>query len=238
MLTEFCLGDIPVSVTFKDIQNVHLSVHPPAGRVTVSAPARMSLETIRLFTVTKLSWIKRQRKQLQSQARETAREYVGRETHLLWGKRYLLTLTEAAGKSSVTKSHSRLVLCVPPSCGAKKKREVMAEWYRGELKAAVPGIIAEWAPKVGVEIKNVHVQQMKTKWGSANPSAGSIRLNTELAKKPVDCLEYIVVHEMTHLLEPTHNARFKALMDRVMPNWRLRRDLLNALPVSGEDWVS
>jgi predicted metal-dependent hydrolase len=238
MVSEFHLGDIPVLVTFKEIRNVHLSVHPPAGRVTISAPVRMDLETIRTFTITKLAWIKRQRKQLQGQARETAREYVAHESHLLWGKRYLLTLKEAAGKPSVTKNHNWLVLHVPEAFSLEKRRAVMAEWYRGQIKAAVPAIIDEWASRIGVEVNNVHIQQMKTKWGSSNPEGKSIRLNTEIAKKPVECLEYVVVHEMAHFIEPTHNARFTALMDRLMPNWRLRRDLLNALPVGHLDWMS
>jgi len=237
MVTQIACGEITVDVVLKDIKNIHLSVYPPNGRVRIAAPSRMSLDTIRVFTITKLGWIKQQQKKLQEQARETPREYVDRESHDVWGKRYLLTVLEGDAAPSVALQHRRMLLRVRPGTDAKKKQAIVEAWYRREIKQAVPPLIARWEPLMGVQVEQFFVQRMKTKWGSCNHSARSIRLNTELAKKPRECLEYIVVHEMTHVLEPTHNARFVALMDQFMPQWQFYRDQLNRLPVSHEDWA-
>ena len=237
MVTQIACGEITVDVVLKDIKNIHLSVYPPNGRVRIAAPSRMSLDTIRVFTITKLGWIKQQQKKLQEQARETPREYVDRESHDVWGKRYLLTVLEGDAVPSVALQHSRMLLRVRPGTDAKKKQAIVEAWYRREIKQAVPPLIARWEPLMGVQVERFFVQRMKTKWGSCNHSARTIRLNTELAKKPRECLEYIVVHEMTHVLEPTHNARFVALMDQFMPQWPFYRDQLNRLPVSHEDWA-
>lgn len=236
MASRLNLGDIEVDVVFKDIKNIHLSVYPPAGRVRISAPKRMSLDTIRVFAIAKLPWIKAQQKKLRAQERETPRDYLDRESHYVWGRRYLLKVVESDAPPTVELKHSQLVLHIRPGADEARKKAVMDQWYRTQLKEAAAPLIAKWQPLMGVRVGRVHVQRMKTKWGGCNPQARSIRLNTDLAKKPRDCLEYILVHEMTHLLEPTHNARFVALMDQFMPNWRVRRDLLNQLPVSHEDW--
>jgi hypothetical protein len=236
MTARIEIGEIPVDVMFKDIKNLHLSIHPPTGRVRIAAPARTSLEAVRLFAISKLTWIKRQQRKLLEQARETPREYLERESHYLWGKRYLLTVIEGDHAPSVDVKHSRLLLRVKPEATEGKKRGIIAEWYREQMKEAASSLIAKWTPVLGITVEKFYVRQMKTKWGSSNPSARSIRLNTELAKKPKECLEYIVVHEITHLAEPTHNARFIAMMDRSMPNWRLHRDKLNQLPVRHEEW--
>jgi predicted metal-dependent hydrolase len=235
MAARLDLGGISVDLMFKDIKNVHLSVYPPTGRVCISAPRRLSVESVRAFAISKLGWIKRQQRRLREQSRETPREYLDRESHYLWGKRYLLRVIEG-DHPSVAVKHSRLLLRVNLGATEEKKHGILAEWYREQMKTAVSSLIARWATVIGVTVEKFYVQQMKTKWGSCNPLARSVRLNTELAKKPKDCLEYIVVHEMTHLLEPTHNARFIATMDRVMPDWRLRRDQLNQLPVRHEEW--
>ena len=237
MVTQLKLGDIAVDVVFKDIKNVHLSVYPPTGRVRISAPSRMSLDTLRVFAISKLGWIKQQQKKLREQERETPREYLDRESHYVWGKRYLLKVVEENAASEVELKHSNLLLRVRPGTNDDTKQAIVAQWYREQIKAAVPDLIAKWAPMMGEKVERVFVQKMKTKWGSCNPGNRSIRLNTDLAKKPRECLEYIVMHEMAHLLEPTHNARFIALMDQFMPNWRLRRDQLNQLPVRHEEWV-
>jgi predicted metal-dependent hydrolase len=237
MVTQIELGNITVDVVLKDIKNIHLSVYPPSGRVRISAPSRMSLDTIRVFAIAKLSWIKQQQKKLQEQERETPREYVDRESHDVWGKRYLLSVIEGDEAPSVALQHSRMRLRVRPGTDAKKKRAIVEAWYRRQLKKAVPPLIARWEPLMGVKVERFFVQRMKTKWGSCNHRARTIRLNTELAKKPWECLEYIVVHEMTHVLEPTHNACFVALMDQFMPQWQFYRDQLNRLPVSHEDWA-
>jgi predicted metal-dependent hydrolase len=230
------LGDIPVDVVLKDIKNVHLSVYPPAGRVRISAPKHMSLDTIRVFAISKLDWIKQQQAKLREQQREAPRDYVDRESHYVWGKRYLLTVTESDQPPSIELKHRRMLLQVRPGTDEGKRQALVEEWYREQLKEAVPPLLARWQPLLGVSVERWFVQRMKTKWGSCNHHSRTIRLNTELAKKPPECLEYIVVHELVHLLEPTHNARFIALMDQFMPKWQFHRQVLNRLPVRQETW--
>ena len=237
MTTQIDLGGISVDVVRKDIKNVHLSVFPPTGRVRIAAPARMDLDTIRVFAVTKLGWIKAQQKKILAQERETPREYLDRESHYLWGRRYLLEVVERDAAPLVTLKHRKLVLQVRPGSDELKRQEVLEAWYRVTLKRAMPALIAKWEPLMGAKVHRFFVQRMKTKWGGCNPRARSLRLNTELAKKPPECLEYIVVHEMAHLLEPTHGQRFRALMDRTMPAWEFHRAQLNRLPVRHEEWV-
>ena len=236
MVTRIDLGDVAVDVFKKDIKNIHLSVHPPMGRVRISAPSRMSVDTIRVFAISRLGWIRQQQKKFREQARETPREYLERESHYVWGKRYLLSIIERDHPATVVLTHARMVLTMRAAVDATEKEAVIARWYREQLKAAAPKIIARWAPLIGVNVEGIFVRQMKTKWGSCNPRARTIRLNTELAKKSKDCLEYILVHEMVHLIEPTHNARFIALMDQFMPQWKYQRQRLNRLPVRHADW--
>lgn len=236
MATQIQLGTFAAYVTFKDIKNVHLSVHPPAGRVTISAPRRMKLETVRVFAISKLDWIKRQQKKLREQERETEREYVDRESHYVWGRRYLLTVIECDAPPEVGLHHNRLRVTVRPNTDREKRLALVEAWYRHQLRQAVPPLVAKWEPLLGVRVEQIYVQRMRTRWGSCNRTSGSIRLNTDLAKKPRECLEYLVVHEMLHLLEPTHNARFVALLDRYLPNWKTFKQLLNRLPVRHEEW--
>lgn len=235
-MAQVQLGNIAVDVVLKDIKNVHLSVYPPSGRVRIAAPTRMSLDTIRVFAISKLAWIKQQQKRLREQERETPREYLNRESHYLWGKRYLLTVQEKDRTPSIELRHRRILLSVRPGASEERKQELFEAWHRGQLKNAVLPLLAKWQPLMGVTVSRVFVQRMKTKWGSCNPTAGRIRLNTELAKKPLECLEYIVVHEMAHLIEPTHTHRFIALMDRFIPRWQFYREVLNRLPVRHEEW--
>ena len=237
MITQIELGDIAVDVVQKDIKNIHLSVYPPTGRVRISAPLRMDLDTIRVFAITKLGWIKSQQQKLREQKRETPREYLDRESHYAWGKRYLLKIEEKDAAPEVELKHNKMILRIRPATSYKTKQAILEAWYRENLKKAVPALIAKWEPLIGVKVERFFVQRMKTKWGSCSPCARSIRLNTDLARKPPECLEYIVVHEMTHLLEPTHNARFISLMDQFMPKWRFYKDELNKLPVRHEDWA-
>lgn len=235
-VSQIKLGDIAVDVVLKDIKHVHLSVHPPTGRVRISAPKRMKMDTLRVFAISKLDWIQRQQAKLREQERETPREYVDRESHYVWGKRYLLAVAESDQPPAIELEHSRMLLRVRPGTNERRREALVEEWYRERLKEAVPPLLEKWQPRLGVETKQFFVQRMKTKWGSCNREARTIRLNTELAKKPPECLEYIVVHELVHLLEPTHNARFVALMDRFMPKWQFHRQVLNRLPVRRETW--
>jgi hypothetical protein len=196
----------------------------------------MKLDTIRVFAISKLGWIEQQRKKVISQERESPRKYVERESHYVWGRRCLLTLSERDESPEVSLLHTKLLVQVRPGTAAKKRAELVEAWYRSQVKNAVPELISKWEKKLGVKVKKFNVRRMRTRWGSCNPASKSILLNTDLAKKPRECLEYIVVHEMVHLLEPTHNARFVALMDRFMPNWKHRRRMLNELPVRHEEW--
>lgn len=236
MTARLDLGEISIDVMFKNIKNVHLSVLPPAGHVRIAAPERMSLEIIRVFAISKLDWIKRRQQKFREQARETQREYLNRESHYLWGKRYFLTVIEGGQVPSVEVGHDRLLLRVKPGASEKRKREVVSQWYRAQVRAAALPLLAAWEPCVGAAFDKLHIQRMKTRWGSCNSLARSIRLNTELAKKPKDCLEYVVLHELVHLLFPRHDVNFIAMMDRIMPHWRLRREQLNELPVCYEEW--
>lgn len=236
MATTLELGNISVDVVLKDIKNVHLSVHPPTGKVRIAAPKRMSVETLRLFAISKLGWIKKQQQKLREQERETPREFVGRESHFVWGKRYLLSLTEADSSPSIELKHNRLLLRTRPGSDEQKRNQIVEDWYRTLVREATNDLIAKWEPRISVNVCGFYVQRMKTRWGSCNSPAKTIRLNTDLAKKPRECLEYIVVHEMIHILEPTHNERFQELMGRFMPDWQHRRQVLNRLPVRHEEW--
>jgi len=236
MVSKIQFGDIVADVVHKDIKNIHLSVYPPSGAVRISAPLRMDLDTIRVFALSKLSWIRKQQKKLRDQVRETPREYLDQESHYLWGKRYLLKVVEKDAAPGLRLNHSEIVLQVLTGADTGKRRSVLHEWYRQQLKEAMSPLVGKWEKKLGVAVARVIVQKMKTKWGSCNPDSGIIRLNLELAKKPPECLEYIVVHELMHLIEPTHNSRFITLLDQHLPKWKFYREELNRLPVKHEDW--
>ena len=236
MVTSFALGDIVVDVVLKEIKNIHLSVYPPTGRVRISAPSGMKIDTLRLYAISRLGWIKKQRRKLQGQERETPREYLNRESHYLWGKRYLLKIVERDAPPFVDLQHSAIILHIRPGASEERKQVVLDEWYRQQLKVAIANLIALWEKRVGVGVQEFGIKKMKTRWGTCNPEARRIWVNLELAKKPRECLEYIVVHEMVHLLERHHNDRFVSFMDNVMPEWRSIRDDLNRLPVKHEEW--
>ena len=237
MAARLNLGGVAVDVVFKNIKNIHLSVYPPTGRVRISAPARMKLDTIRVFAISKLGWIRQQQRKLRGQPRETPREYLDRESHYVWGKRYLLRVIERDAAPTVELKHSRMLLRVRPGTSESNRQAIVDEWYRSELKKAVPSLIARWEPLLGVQVERFFVQKMKTKWGSCNAVSKSIQLNTELTKKPVECLEYVIVHEMAHLIVRHHDNRFTNLMDRHLPNWKLVRQTLNAAPLAHVDWT-
>lgn len=231
------LGDVEVDVVLEDIKHVHLSVYPPSGAVRIAAPKHMSLETVRVFAISKLDWIKRERRKLQEQDRESPREYLDRESHYVWGERRLLVVEEVDAAPGITVRGKQLVLRVRPGTDEDKRRAIVSRWYRDEVRAALSALIAKWEPRLGVKAARFYVQKMKTRWGSCNPELGHIRLSSELAKKPPGCLEYILVHELLHLLEPTHDARFKQRLDELLPCWRSLRDELNRAPLAHEQWT-
>jgi predicted metal-dependent hydrolase len=236
-MTEiFQIGEISITMTRKDIKNVHLSVHPPDGMVTLSAPADTRLEVARAYAISKLSWIREQQQKLRNQARETQRVFVQRESHYLWGRRHLLTIIERDTKPSVSVDHKRITLSVRPGSDQAKRAMVIHQWHKSLLHELIPPLISKWEPKLGVQVEAYFLQRMKTKWGSCNHQAGHIRLNTELVKKPKDLIEYVIVHEMIHLIEPTHNDQFIALLTEHYPTWREARAELNELPLTAEVW--
>lgn len=236
-MAQIRLGNTPVEVVFKDIKNVHLTVHPPEGRVRIAAPTRMTLDRVRLFAIAKLGWIRKQQAELRAQEREPRRKFIPRESLYLWGRRYLLAVEEADRPATVDVLSRRIRLTVRPGTSLTARTAVMEAWYRDQVREALPGLLGRWERVVGASAGRVSVRRMKTRWGSCNHGSGSILLNTELAKKPPECLEYVLVHELVHLLEPTHNTRFVTLMDEHMPAWRHYRRVLNRLPIRQEAWT-
>lgn len=211
-------------------------MHPPAGHVTLVAPTGTRLEVARAYAISKLGWIRQQQAKLLAQERETPRQLIERESHYLWGRLYLLSVVQKEVKPFVQLEHRRMTLTVRPGSSLAKRQEIIAEWQRALLHACVPALIQQWEAKLGVQVSGYFLQRMKTKWGNCNPRAGNIRLNSELVKKPKDLLEYVVVHEMLHLVEPTHSKRFMALLNQHYPAWREARAELNALPLAAETW--
>jgi len=236
MIETIELGELSIQVTKKAIKNVHLSVHPPDGRVTLTAPSATRLDVARAYAISRLGWIRQQQEKLKHQARETPRRFIERESHYLWGRRHLLTVIRRDTKPSVSLDHQRITLTVRPGTDALKRAEVIHEWHKSLLHQFVPALVKKWEPKLKVKVTGYFLQRMKTKWGSCNHREGHIRLNTELVKKPKDLLEYVIVHEMTHLLEPTHSERFIAILQKQYPTWREARAELNELPLAAEVW--
>lgn len=232
------VSGITVEVVRKPIKNLHLGVYPPAGRVRVAVPLRVDDEAVRLAVISKLGWIRRRQKAFAGQPRQSRREMVTGESHYFRGRRYRLQIIEAQGPARVrVQGNATLALHVRPETDIVGRETILNEWYRRELKALLPDLISKWELVIGVQVAEWGIKKMKTRWGSCNCRARRIWLNLELAKKSPQCLEYVLVHEMVHLLERYHNDRFKALMDQFMPQWRLYRDELNQAPLGHEQWV-
>lgn len=229
--THMRLGDMEITIVFKAVKHVHLSVHPPEGKVTLVAPLGTRPEVARAYAASKLRWIRQQQAQLQAQARETPRQFVTRESHYIWGRRYLLIVVERDAPPEVKMNHRRITLYVRPGTDVLRREAIYRHWQRALLHEAIPPLLAHWQQRIGVQVEGYFLQRMKTKWGSCNHRRAHIRLNTELVKKPRDLLEYVIVHEMLHLIEPTHSARFITLLDQHYPAWRDARVELNALPL-------
>ncbi len=232
------VGGIRVEVVRKPIKNLHLSVHPPEGRVRVSAPTRTDDEAVRLAVVSKLRWIRRHQQTFAAQPRQSPRALVGGESHYFLGRRYRLRVLEHSGPNNLRlKGNSELILRVRPGTGRDKREQILNDWYRQHMKSIIPNLVEKWQPVIGVLVAEWGVKKMKTRWGSCNIRDRRVWLNLELAKKPPHCLEYVLVHEMVHLLERHHNDRFKAFMDQFMPQWRLYRDELNQASLPHDEWV-
>ena len=231
------VSGIPVEIRRKAIKNLHVGVYPPDGKVRVAAPSHLNDEAVRLAIVSRLGWIRRQQQGFARQARESAREMVTGESHYFGGRRYRLDVVERPGNPRVrVVNNSTLELQVRPGADRAARQQTLDRWYRRQLKARIPELLAAWEPVVGVVVSDCRIKRMKTRWGSCNIEARRVWLNLELAKKSSRCLEYILVHEMVHLLERHHNERFRTLMDQCMPDWRLRKDELNETPLAHEEW--
>lgn len=231
------VSNMTVDLVRKDIKNIHLAVYPPTGRVRIAAPLNVGEESIRLYALSKLAWIRRNQRKFEKQERQTPRSYKERESHYFLGKRYLLRVKETSGAGYVeVAGKSHLDLYVKPGASVDYKHKVMTEWYRAELRKITPKLIQSWEKKLDVTLNEWGIRKMKTKWGSCNIEQKRIWLNLELAKKPLHCIEYIIVHEMIHLLERHHNDHFKSYLDTYLPNWKQIKDELNRMPVSHEEW--
>lgn len=230
------LGDISLNVIHKKIKNVHLSVHPPQGRVTISAPLQMDLETIRLFSISKLGWIRKQQKKLNNQKRETVREYITRESHYYLGQRYLLKVIEHNAVPKVVLKHNTIELYLRIGATREQKEGLLHTWYRQQLKELVSPYIVKLEKTMNVKVTEVSIRKMKTKWGTCNPKIKRIWLNTELAKKSIESIEYVLIHEMVHLLERNHNEKFLAYMDKFSPKWKHLREELNRSALGHVEW--
>lgn len=228
---------ISVEIVRKDIKHLHLGVYPPDGRVRVAAPLHLDDDAVRLAVISRLGWIRRKRGEFEGQDRQSRREFVTGESHYFEGRRYRLDVVESRGPTGIRlRGNSWIELRVRPDTSPDAREAVLYRWYRARLRERIPGIIAKWEPKVGVTVAEWRIRRMKTRWGTCNPEAGRIWLNSELAKKPLPCLEYVVVHEMIHLIERGHNDRFRGILDRVMPAWRGRLDELNRSFLTDEEW--
>ena len=226
------VGDLTVDVIWKDIRNLHLSVHPPTGRIRIAAPRTLDLDAVRAFAISRLGWIRKNQRKLVAQPREAMRDYIDRESHYVWGERVLLRLLHQDGPPSVRLTHRSLVVCAPSRMSRDDRHALVEAWYRESLRQAAAPVVARRERQLGVTAKRLFVQRMKTRWGSCHPDSGNIRLNTELAKKPPECLDYVVLHELAHLRERTHTDSFYQLLDSHLPQWRDIRQMLNSLPLS------
>jgi hypothetical protein len=236
-IRRITVAGIKVEVVRKDIKNLHLGVYPPHGRVRVAAPLVVSDEAVRLAVIDKLGWIKRQRAKFAEQPRQSQREMVNGESHYFLGQRYRLRVHEQAAPTRVAvRGITSLDLFVRPGTSAEQREVVLLRWHREQLKALIPPLLEKWQPALGVQVAAWGIKKMKTKWGSCNIAARRIWLNLELAKTPIQCLEYIVVHELVHLLERHHNERFTALLDAHMPQWQQYREMLKKTPLGHEAW--
>ena len=236
-MEQITISNIKIDVVRKNIKNIHLAVYPPTGRVRIAVPLTVNGDAVRLFVISKLGWIKRHQRKFDGQERITPREYKNRESHYFQGKRYLLNIIEVdAPPKVVLKNKTYIDLYVRPETPVEKRHEIMTEWYRVELKKQIPAMILKWERVLNIKVDEWRVKQMKTKWGSCNIEKERIWINLELAKKPDYCLEYIIVHEMVHLMERLHNKRVLYYMDKYLPNWKKLKTELSKLPVNHADW--
>ena len=228
---------IAVEIVRKDIKHLHLGVYPPDGRVRVAAPIRLDDEAVRLAVISRLAWIRRKRSEFERQDRQSCREFVSGESHYFEGRRYRLDVVVSTATTGIRlRNAAWMEMRVRPDTRRDAREAMLYRWYRARLGEHIPELVAKWEPRIGVTVADWRIRRMKTRWGTCNPEARRIWLNSELAKKPVSCLEYVVVHEMIHLIERGHNERFRSILDQMMPSWRIRLDELNRAYLADEDW--
>lgn len=234
------IGELDIQLTRKDIKNLHISVMPPDGDVRVSAPKAMTDTAVRMAVIHRIPWIRRQQASFANQDRQSTRQMLSGETHYLWGRRYRLEVIEIDNgqnrPNEIKLKSGRLKLYVSPHTTTENKAKILNDYYRMRLKARVPDILDKWATRLDISVESWQIKRMKTKWGSCSVEDRRIWLNLELAKKPINCLEYIILHELVHFKERNHNTQFKAILDTYMPDWRSRRDMLNQMPLDQESW--
>lgn len=230
------IGGFNIDVVRKDIKNLHIGVYPPNGQVRIASPLNMTEDNIRLAVISKLSWIKKQQKKFIEQLRQSKREMISGETHYFLGRSYRLKIIEFAGKPEIELKQNELRLYIPLDLDVESRKKILYQWYRNELKKLIPGIVEKWEKKIPVHVSDWKIRKMKTKWGSCNIENQSLLLNLELIKKSQECIEYIIVHEMIHLLERHHNENFKGLMTQYFPNWQIIRKVLNESALGHEEW--
>ncbi len=235
-MKQILISNISIDVVKKDIKNIHLAVYPPTGRVRIATPLHTTDDSIRLFAISKLGWIKRQQRNFEKQKRLPSKEFINRESHFFLGKRYLLNVVESSDKPKVIVRHSRLDLHVRPETSIDVKNQLLSDWYRNQLKNQISPLVTKWEKILKVKVQHWGVRKMKTKWGSCTIETQRILLNLELIKKPIACIEYIIAHELVHLLERHHNERFLSILSKHLPNWKNLKEELNRLPLDHSDW--
>ncbi len=239
MTTETAVEQIrglPVEVSRKPIKHLHLGVYPPDGHVRISVPIGLSEPAVRVAVIDKLAWIRCQQARFREQARESVREVVSGETHWYMGQRYRLSVIETRGRIGIRLAGRKMELRCRPGSSRERRAEILDEWYRGRLRELLPPLLDVWAQRIGVEVAGSQLKRMKTKWASCSTTRRRLWFNVELAKKPERCLEYIVVHELIHLVDRHHGPRFVALMDHYLPKWQSLRKELGQLPLGGGWW--
>ena len=231
------VGNLSIDVVRKDIKNLHLGVYPPNGRVRIATPLKLDDDAVSLFAITKMVWIRKQQLKFETQERQSERKFVSGESHYYKGRRYILNVIYCNATPKVEiRNKTHIDLYVRVGSTTEQREKVLTTWYRKQLKDQVPALIDKWQKIIGVEVDDWGIKKMKTKWGTCTLASRRIWLNLELAKKSEKSLEYIIVHEMIHLLERNHSDRFIAYQDKFMPHWRLYKEDLNRSMLSHEIW--
>lgn len=215
----------------KNLKNLYVRVNPPEGKITVSTPNDYPDEDIRLFVLKKMPEITKVRDRMLSQARQTEREYVSGESHYLWGKPYRLQVMYEGNKYVITKTPNKIILTAPTRSTKETKEQAFNEWYRQELKRMLNVVVSGCEVKTNLCANEYRIKNMRTKWGTCNIDKKRIWINLQLAKKPVECLEYIVVHELVHLIEKNHTHKFHEHVEAFYPTWKEARKLLAKMPL-------